>query len=198
MPLLHPPDRRLTPLLDSKFLVLGKRRDLEREPNWQILVPDASTALMCLRSQWGHNSIDIARELLARNIRFYMVTPLATQADRVSPPPVGLGWRNVDYVPDAFEFYAYEAERDAFLRGPRGTAALLVGGIVGRIARDVLDPNDALAGPSKYVSSKGSIFESTSMGLYTGDELTEEEKNLICGVYKLATGKIKHLFFNII
>jgi hypothetical protein len=89
------------------------------------------------------------------------------------------------------EYNYYEALRDRFLRSARGRAAFLMGGIVWRLAFETLGTGAeqrVLSGPS------GEILDTT---LWIGeqewcdDALTEAELDLICGVYKIGTGKCK-------
>ena len=75
----------------------------------------------------------------------------------------------------------------------RGHAALLQGGIVGRIAKEYLSINGVLAGPSLEVIAHhaGYLGPSGTTGiLYCDDELTQNEIADICGTYTLYTGKL--------
>ncbi|KAF8811665.1 hypothetical protein BYT27DRAFT_7276416 [Phlegmacium glaucopus] len=79
----------------------------------------------------------------------------------------------------------------AVLSLPQGRAALLQGGIVGRIAKEYLSVDGVLAGPSLEVTAHrvGYLGSSGTTGiLYCDDELTENEIAAICGTYTLYTG----------
>jgi len=65
---------------------------------------------------------------------------------------------------------------------------LLKGGIVWRLSWDAVGVEAALGGPSPEVFQTGHHFFSEQAYLWD-DELSEDELNLICGVYKVFTGK---------
>ena len=158
-----------------------------------IMVRDAAMTLQVLRSLWGHTTLAIAQNLTRRGIAFKTLIPLPPfwAAIPGSPwPIVGLGWRRPNYTPDVFEFYAYEAKRDLFLRiNPHARAALLYGGIIWRLVTDALEFGPAYDGPSEDVYTYGSRHFS-QLGSFCDDQLSEDELDLICGVYRVYTGKL--------
>ncbi|KJA25932.1 hypothetical protein HYPSUDRAFT_96502, partial [Hypholoma sublateritium FD-334 SS-4] len=94
-------------------------------------------------------------------------------------PIRGLGMRPAAFQPTVADYNEYLRRREDLLRGPRGRAALMHGGIVSRIARDVLDVDAVLAGPS---------HDSIPVGqhgrfLLYDDRLTQDDLDVICGVY---------------
>ena len=81
----------------------------------------------------------------------------------------------------------------AVLSLPQGRAALLQGGIVGRITKEYLSIDGVLAGPSLEVIAHhaGYLGPSGTTGiLYCDDELTQNEIADICGTYTLYMGKL--------
>ena len=76
------------------------------------------------------------------------------------------------------------------LLSPQGRAALLRGGIVGRIAREHLSKDGVLDGPSVEVSAHrvGYIASSGDTTQFCDDELMDNEIAIICGTYSLYTG----------
>jgi hypothetical protein len=77
--------------------------------------------------------------------------------------------------------------RNAFLRKPRGRAALLQGGILWRLSVEAVDVGSVLAGPSSD-ALQGHSFTTHHGFNYCDDALTEEEVELIVGVYRIYTG----------
>ncbi|KJA12735.1 hypothetical protein HYPSUDRAFT_100680, partial [Hypholoma sublateritium FD-334 SS-4] len=77
------------------------------------------------------------------------------------------------------DYDEYLRRREILLRSHRGRAALMYGGIVARIARDVLDVNEVLKGPSTQavtVAVKGAFN-------IDDDVLSQNDLDIICGVY---------------
>jgi hypothetical protein len=103
-------------------------------------------------------------------------------------PLVTLGVRSAACNPDAADYAAYEVARDRFLLSPHGRAALLKGGIVWRLAMEFLSPGIVLAGPSDIASASGYIMHLLGIGDFCDDDLSEDELDLICGVYRVYTG----------
>ncbi|KAF8873740.1 hypothetical protein CPB84DRAFT_1690599, partial [Gymnopilus junonius] len=70
-------------------------------------------------------------------------------------------------------------------------AAVLRGGILGRIAREYLSIHDVLAGPSVevIVHRCGYVAPSESIGeSYGDDDLSESDMAKLCGTYQIYTG----------
>ncbi|KAJ7151752.1 hypothetical protein C8R43DRAFT_886640, partial [Mycena crocata] len=100
-----------------------------------------------------------------------------------------LGFRPQNYKPDHHDYQTYVALRSVFLRSPRGRAALLSGGIIGRLARAVVPDEEVLRGPSDDATINGiCLWDGHSQQAYWDDTLTEQEIDLICGVYHISTG----------
>jgi hypothetical protein len=66
----------------------------------------------------------------------------------------------------------------------------MAGSLVARLARDVAPHNEVLYGPLDTVFVKGFCLWEGNRSLlgYWDDKLTEDELDLTCGVYKVATG----------
>ena len=94
------------------------------------------------------------------------------------------------YKPNSSDYAEYELIRNTFLREPRGRAALLMGGIVWRLAIEVLGTAPATDGPSFH--PQGLEAQSSYSGIIVDDKLSEDEVNLICGVYKIYTSSMYH------
>jgi hypothetical protein len=147
---------------------------------WGILVADASTVLLIFRHRWPTVSV-IARNLIALGVPFHTVVAAdATRIDRPIEPVRGLGTRPNGYKPTADDYKEYvRRRRDLLFTGAKGRAALMYGGLVARIARDVLEGHTVLEGPSDDAVTVG---QHQRFYLYD-DLLTENDTNIICGVY---------------
>jgi hypothetical protein len=68
---------------------------------------------------------------------------------------------------------------------------LLAGGLISRLARDVVNFDDVCYGPSDEFYLHGFCLtdgKHSSFALWD-DCLTQDEQDMICGVYKVDTGK---------
>jgi hypothetical protein len=157
--------------------------------NWFIVLNSALSAVECLRRP-DYKPEDIVSRLIRHGIPFRTVITGPPPAYR---PPIfyfGLGYCQMDYKPTPVDYMAYERARDDFLRGPRGRVALMKGGIVWRLAMQTLHEDVVIAGPSESVYGSGTCFSDNDSGKHWwDDDLTVEEMDLICGVYKVFTGK---------
>ncbi|KAK0458337.1 uncharacterized protein EV420DRAFT_1236530, partial [Desarmillaria tabescens] len=101
-----------------------------------------------------------------------------------------LGYRHVNYKPNPLDFATYQSLCKGFLCSQRGQAALLAGGILAQIARDYIPDDEVYMRPSHDVYSSGVCFvkDSESGASYWDDQLTDDEINLLCGVYMVETG----------
>ena len=158
-----------------------------------IVVNRAATAVEILRRLWDGDSFTIlARELLNKCIPFHtcMRGPFRarTLPQKPQQPPASLGRREKDYKPDEIDYKMYVQLRDAFLESPRGRAALLAGGIIARIAQDVVPYRKVYDGPLEDIYDNGIYFSAGQTGYYD-DILSEAEISLICGTYLVKTGK---------
>jgi hypothetical protein len=76
---------------------------------------------------------------------------------------------------------------DSFLRSqPHGPLALREGGIIARLAREVLPNSNALSGPSSEALGGHRARLVYDDKIYVEDEFSEAELRLICGTYALA------------
>ncbi|KAJ7136502.1 hypothetical protein C8R43DRAFT_893889 [Mycena crocata] len=159
-----------------------------------ILVESATTALEIVRQGWGPDLRDIMENLLARGMTFMTCcrsTQCSTQLPRSSTlGRSGLGYRPLTYRPNLTDYTAYVSLRDRFFETPRGRAALLFGGIIGRLARAEASVEDVIRGPGCDVLISGiSLWDGHSTSAYWDDRLTPDEIDLICGVYHVSTGQ---------
>ncbi|RDB18819.1 hypothetical protein Hypma_014528 [Hypsizygus marmoreus] len=171
----------------------------EQPPQWvssmYLALTSASALLEIIRHPFCSDIVSIYQWLLNKGIAFntFVPGPQLPQESKQQvfvPRYIGLGFRPANYKPDELDFRAYVSSRDRLLRSPRGRAALLAGGIVARLAREVVDTNAILSGPSDSVFADGRCYwngDSSSSG-YWDDDLTQDELDKICGVYRVATG----------
>lgn len=166
---------------------------IPNEPPLVVVVDRAATVVEVLRHLWDADDFTIlARQLLRRCIPFHtcMRGPFRAKILPENPkePPETLGRREKDYQPDEIDYRLYVQLRNSFLQSPRGRAALLAGGIIARIAQDVVPYEKVYDGPLEDVYTSG-IYLSAGQTGYYDDVLSDEEISLICGTYDVKTGK---------
>lgn len=162
---------------------------------FELLLKSAASVMEIVRSGWGPDVLSVAHKLFDRRIAFNLCSrapPPLTKLLKLRPAYGGLGYRSEGYKPDRMDYIAYEATRNVFLRSPRGRAAMLEGGILARLASEVLSYDRVCYGPSDDVIEEGvCLWDSNKHSLgYWDDCLTDDEKDLICGVYRVDTGEI--------
>ncbi|KAK0215265.1 hypothetical protein EDD85DRAFT_751844, partial [Armillaria nabsnona] len=100
-----------------------------------------------------------------------------------------LGYHPANYCPDFIDYLAYENHRDSFLHSQRGRAALMAGGILGHLAKDIVEYRQVYYGPSDEVFASGISLQSDRGDYsYWDDDLKTEEVDLLCGIYQVDTG----------
>lgn len=89
------------------------------------------------------------------------------------------------------DYREYEHRRALILSEPYGRAALLKGGVVWRLAREVVGDGDALAGPSVAVTEDGfgTNIRSSDGSIWGDDSLSHEELEIITGRSDHSLGK---------
>jgi hypothetical protein len=165
--------------------------------NWKLGVTTASDALFVCRLNSGFDEYDIARRLLQSGIPFCTLRRMGTVPRPVQSPGRMLPFRLSGYNFTTRDYDAYQHECTAILALPRARAALLRGGILWRIAVDILSFDDVLRGPSTTTTIDGNGFavHDARIGeVFGDDDLTDTEVELLCGAYVCYTGKYQLVF----
>jgi hypothetical protein len=132
-----------------------------------------------------------------RGIPFNTYTSLATDAPiprqsifHLHPP------RKARYKADAYDYREYETQLKIFLQQPRARAALLKGGLIWRLAKEIVDDrldNEALLGPSEDFVLGGYLQLYANGPQLRDDYLCDTELEFMCGVYPVYTGKFDRM-----
>ena len=207
---LCPGNRRL---IDKQRLsqVISKKRDdlfflnssyLGDEPrfSWTVALTTAADALFVYRLiiEKDFSALSLIFLLIDEGIRFLTLLPLLpTIKTTIRTTRALIPIRVKDYVFNESDYYSYVQERARILSSPRGRAALLEGGIIGRIAKEHLGHDRAALGPSPAVTihRQGFFFVDSIGTTYWDDRLTDDEISSICGSYRCYTGKLLLLYF---
>jgi hypothetical protein len=170
---------------------------------WILGVHSPAAALyVCrylLENPQAHNILTAAHRLLDRGIPFRTLLPLAcsprqsTVTKLYSPRT----YRLINHTFTSADFDAAMLACQSVLTSPQGRAALLRGGIVGRIAKEYLSKDGVLHGPSVEVTAHRVGFIAPSGNgntRFCDDQLTDNEIATICGTYSLYTGEFRFFF----
>lgn len=173
------------------FFIVDFPDDLAH-PSYQVAVNTTAIAMECLRLQpeFSGRMRDLIWWLLSGGTPFLTLIPSTGPVPLDDETFIGLGSRAADYKPiQGVDYPAYEAQRDEFLRGPRGRVALMKGGIVWRLARHAIENDNVIEGPVPLEMGlhKSSYHSPSTNTWYHDDDLTAQELDLICGVYRVRT-----------
>ena len=166
-------------------------RYIDEPECWYDVLVDAPTALELFRRHDIRSRASAISLMVQKGIGFRTVYP-PTGRDSFSlhPSPFGdcLGWRPREFQSTQHDYRQYVAQAYEVLRQPRGRAAILQGGIVWRLALEILGSDaaeSAVSGPSTDIYSFGQeFFPERGHPLYD-DCLMPNEIDIVCGVYKL-------------
>lgn len=161
-----------------------------------ILIDKAASVLYILRKEWKLPSARcIISYLLRTGTPFRMVALRQEQPKTISVPipVIGLGTRDKGFRGGLIDYVAYEELRNSlFTNDTVLRCALQEGGILWRLAHDYLQSDlgtdCVVAGPSSFAHAGGRPFLIDDRH-FVDDQLTDEQIGLICGVYRVRTGK---------
>ncbi|PPR04113.1 hypothetical protein CVT26_001358 [Gymnopilus dilepis] len=155
---------------------------------WFIGTTSSTTVLLIYRSSWTTMD-EIARGLLRLGVHFRTVVEERKASSSVAidaSPRRGLGSRPMDFEPDGDDLAAYLLARNEVLTSQQGRALRLCGGIIGRIAAEVVSDEKVLEGPvlinKEVVGTHGDCD-------FVDDKPLGISKEVVCGAYRVPTHK---------
>ncbi|THH23040.1 hypothetical protein EUX98_g8139 [Antrodiella citrinella] len=171
-----------------------KTRHPSIEPLWDLVITDPVTVVQLLRMEEDHTIPYLVHHLVTCGIS-------CSTAVTSNEPTIGLshypfpgarrmetlGWISKGHKFTHEHYHHYEFIRNMLLERDYSRAALLAGGIVGRLAKEALGVSSGTTGPSLDVYEYGSWQEYEGGAVRGDDKLSEEEQDLICGLYKVYT-----------
>ena len=156
--------------------------------SWFIATTSATAVLMVYRSKWT-TMYEIGRGLLEHGVPFHTVVERECQdVQKVfRSRTTGLGLRPENFKPEWADFATYESARDDILRSRSGRAIRLLGGIVGRMAAEIVPDYEVLDGP--YLTNAVVVGTHGNME-FVDDAVDQHELDVVSGVYHVE-GKFK-------
>jgi hypothetical protein len=170
---------------------------------WSLGVHSPAAALyVCryiLENPHAHTILTVAHRLLDKGIAFRTLLPLTCSPRQltVTEPYTPRTYRLISHTFTKADFDVAMLACQFVLTSPQGRAALLRGGIIGRIAKEYLSKDGVLDGPSVEVTAHrvGYIAPSGNDNTrFCDDQLTDNEIAIICGTYSLYTGEFQFFY----
>ncbi|PPQ82408.1 hypothetical protein CVT26_013233, partial [Gymnopilus dilepis] len=160
---------------------------------WYIATTSPTTVLLVYRSTWTTMQ-EIARGLLSLGVRFRTVVEVEQKNSVVainasSGRSVGLGTRTVGFQASKDDYDAYVVARNEVLRSDQGRAIRLYGGLVGRIAAEVVSDDKVLEGPSL---ANAEVVGTCGNWNYVDDKAEDINIDIVSGVYRVPMSNSKN------
>jgi hypothetical protein len=172
------------------FYTIGSRDAVTARcgEKWTLVIQDPTSVLEILRRNLGPKMESVVNFLVHSGIPFNTVIASNTYPPpprlRLSPP-VGLGMRLRNFSPNPEEYRLYEKARDDFLGSSFGRVALLKGGIVWRLAKEVVPISEVFNGPTQLARDFGQLVLTTGGDYMIDDDFSDEQLDLILGLYHI-------------
>ena len=169
------------------------RGEPDHERRWELIVEDGATVLELYRRHELKTRYDAAEFMALRGMRFRTIARLKVPATVHTFNPYYSHWgvRPLGYQFTHDDYRAYEYRLRCTLPTAKWRAALLHGGVVWRIALEMLaeDPKALIhEGPDRLMAHLGKCFRPPRGDDWYDDSLETEDLDLICGVYRLYSG----------
>lgn len=181
-------------LVDRAYYFIGEREN-GNDNQWELMLEDAATVLECFRRD-DASILAIAKFLITTGRAFstrVIQSKLSPSVEHCVKPTIIPSWLHYRSQPQPSDYAYYEELRTKFMARPHARAAFLAGGIIWRLALESAGSASsyrALDGPSDEVMQFGnSLQRPHDNKIIWDDSLTEAEMDLMCGVYKVYTGK---------
>ena len=174
----------------SELYILRPPPNSTDPSSWFIATTSATAVLMVYRSEWN-TMLEIGRGLLEYGVPFHTVVERERQDVQkvVRSRTTGLGMRPENFKPTPADFAAYESARDDILRSRTGRAIRLLGGIVGRMAAEIVPDCEVLDGPNL---TNAVVVGTHGNKEFVDDAVEQHELDVVSGVYHV-DGKLKEV-----
>jgi hypothetical protein len=174
--------------VDSELHLIGVTGQSLHSQWYLLAIRNATTVLHIFRSELKTHG-DITRRLISNGIPFSTVKCLSRKPAHATPrKSIGLGLRQHGHNFDVLEYLAYEKAKNDVLSSSVGRAALTEGGIVWRLAKDIVRSKAVLRGPSESAKTEGNVVGYLGRHVLVDDLLQAADEDILCGVYHVEPG----------
>ncbi|KAJ7677978.1 hypothetical protein DFH06DRAFT_976014 [Mycena polygramma] len=136
----------------------------------------------------------VTLNLVARGIKFNTFSegppPPLIPVPKAAPSYRGLGLRAREFTASPSGYASYESIRNRIFRSERGRVALMMGGLVARLATGIVNPEAVCSGSTEKAYLDGLCVQwdgHPTSPAYWDDALTSQEVDSVCGVYEIET-----------
>ncbi|KAH0825905.1 hypothetical protein J3R83DRAFT_7658 [Lanmaoa asiatica] len=155
--------------------------------SWVLFVESSIAVVQCIREGWGPSLEDVVCKACRLGYRTHIFAVTRKEAlPPLSLPPslFSRREREAGFIPTHFDFYAYQSIVEILVMQPRVRAAVLRGGILGRICSPYISLDEVADGPSPDVLRYGLRWKvEGSDQILVEDFISEEEIALLCGFW---------------
>ncbi|KAJ6482490.1 hypothetical protein C8R45DRAFT_904713 [Mycena sanguinolenta] len=156
-----------------------------------VVLRSAATAIEVLRRDWIKMEL-VALNLADRGIPFSTFlrdsTPPSPPEQVEVPSHRGFGVRSTGFQGILSDYRVYESARNRIFASRRGRRALMMGGIVARLAKGIADLQSVCRRPTKNIDFDGCcIWDGSPTSPVWEDSFTQQEDDIICGLYEVET-----------
>ncbi|EKM79079.1 hypothetical protein AGABI1DRAFT_39932 [Agaricus bisporus var. burnettii JB137-S8] len=139
----------------------------------------------------------VVRELVSEGVRFHTVVRRDElgEVDPELPSSTYVPMRFSDHIYNQQDLDFYHKQCHKIMSSPRARAALMRGGFARRVGLQYMKCCEALRGPCGTHDNPKYMFVAKNVNgvEYVDDELSDEEYNMLCGVYIQFTGNGLHV-----
>lgn len=173
---------------EGYLITVARRQDVR----WKLLIRDPLTLLQIKREGWDCDPHALVVNLIEKGIPFQVLNPGKLEGTQFYDHP-GPVVHQIGKEPQYVDYLAYRQELGAFFAHyPHAyAAALSAGGILWRIAMDVLPPPHE-SDITRRFHPNGCTSSVINGKKYWSPKLTVLEEDVIVGVYKWAVCKSTH------
>ena len=180
----------------AKWYCVQYRTQDDQHAWWLLVLKSGVATLELYRAHDIHTRAEAALYLVTRAIPFRTIfaPDRRSHVELRAPVRVVLGWRTLSTRFTVYDYRVYEHRVQDILRPFRARAALLTGGLVWRLALEALGDTflqHAAKGPSPDVYHYGDRFRPRRGDDWYDDQLSTDELDVICGVYKVVLSEFR-------
>ena len=169
---------------------------------WVLFFESSIGVAQCIRERWGPSLEDVVCKACKNGYRVHLFLVKNRQTLPLITSPLPLFTRREKeegFTPSQFDFHAYQRIVEALVMHPRFRAAVLRGGILGRICSPYISLDELAEGPSpdavhyglRWMAKGGDV-------VFVEDFISEDEIHLLCGFFYVDNCEFLLFYFTLL